>query len=76
MACIVGDLAQKVSVGHIRKTQVIIVVHLLELEQQQVDIGSKTTSNLYDIISVLNERSDGILVQKQIGCKQICFIFC
>ena len=54
----------------------IIVVHLLELEQQQVDIGSKTTSNLYDIISVLNERSDGILVQKQIGCKQICFIFC
>ena len=54
----------------------VVIVHLLELKQQQIHIGSKTTSNLHHIISVLNERSDGILIQQKIGDKQICFIFC
>ena len=64
MSCIIRNRTQKVPTGHIRKVQVIIVVHLLKFKEQQIDIGPKTAGNLNDIKTILNKRFYGLVLQK------------
>ena len=52
VAGIIRNDTEEVSVGHIGETETVVIVHLLQLQQKQVHIGTKLSSNLDDVKTI------------------------
>ena len=70
MTGIIRNDTEEVSVGHIGEAESVVIIHLLQLQQQQVHIGAKLPSNLYDIKAIADQFLNGIFVEEQVGSEK------
>lgn len=55
MTGIIRNDTEEVSVGHIGEAESVVIIHLLQLQQQQVHIGAKLPSNLDDVKTIADQ---------------------
>ena len=71
------DILEKFAVRlHWYRYVIFQLVHLLDLDQHQIDIGIHHLSNLDYVITLSGIRVDFITIQKDVGCESICFVLC